>query len=382
MKEKVAHARTENNKKEAAKKLAKDTNATIQDLLTPVAPGGEEPVLKRYITTNSTGEALAVLAQQNPNGLLVSRDELLALLDRLDEEGHSDERELYLSGWNGDTSYTSDRIGRGLDLHVESLCISVIGGTQPARISQYLAQMRRGGRNNDGLIQRFGLLVWPDISPTWENVDRKPKADAARDASQVFKRLDEMDWRAIGAARDRGFGGDEEGLPYLRLSEKAHELFVEWRTALEQRLRSKELDPMMESHLAKYRKLVPGLSLIIHLADAEDGKVSEVGPICMEQALMWATYLESHAVRVYASSTLAAADAAHSIIAKVKSGHLNADGFSSKEVWRPQWSRLRDRDTVMAALKLLEDYDWLSVTKEATNGRTATVYKVNPKVHS
>jgi Protein of unknown function (DUF3987) len=161
------------------------------------------------------------------------------------------------SGWNGDTAYTVDRIGRGLDLHCEAVCLSMVGGTQPARISQYLIQVKRGGRGNDGLIQRFGLMVWPDPPPTWRNVDRKPNAVARNAALKAFEALDTLDWRAIGGMRDR-IDGDEHGLPFLRLSGAAHQRMVEWRTQLELRIRRGELDPMMESHLAKYRKLVPG----------------------------------------------------------------------------------------------------------------------------
>ena len=290
----AAKARTENSKKEAARLLTKDKGADIVNLFKPQQPDGEEPTLKRYITTNATYEALGVIMQQNPNGVLVDRDEMLSLLDRLDEEGHADERGFYLSGWNGDAPYTVDRIGRGLDLHCDAVCISMIGGTQPARISQYLAQVRRGGRGNDGLIQRFAMMVWPDIPTTWRNVDRMPNKQARDDTFRVFQSLDTLDWRVIGAKRDRGVGGDEEGLPYLRLSQEAHDLFVAWRTTLEHRLRQGELDSMMESHLAKYRKLVPGLALTIHLADAGKGEVSK---IAAEKALRWATYLETHAAR-------------------------------------------------------------------------------------
>jgi putative DNA primase/helicase len=372
----AAKARTDANKKIVAKRLAKGADAMIDDLLKPVSPDGEEPVLKRYITSNATYEALAVLMQENPNGLLVDRDEMLSLLDRLDEEGHADERGFYLSGWNGDGPYTVDRIGRGLDLHVPAVCISMIGGTQPARISQYLAQVKRGGRGNDGLIQRFGLMVWPDISPTWTNMDRSPDRESAKTATMTFERLDGMDWRAIGATRDRGVSGDEEGLPYLRLSTEAHDAFLAWRTGLEIRLRAGEMEPMIESHLAKYRKLVPGLALVIHLVDAERGQVSATA---MQKALQWASYLETHAARVYASSRLAATDAAEAIVAKIRSGHLKKDGFSSRDVWRPGWSRLRDRDTATAALQLLVDYDWLGAGRIESNGRTATIYTANPK---
>ena len=108
----------------------------------------------------------------------------------------------------------------------------------------------------------------------------------------MFQALDTLDWRVIGAKRDRGAGGDEEGLPYLRLSQEAHDLFVAWRSTLEHRLRQGGMDSMIESHLAKYRKLVPGLALITHLVDGGRGEVSKTA---IEKALKWVAYLETHA---------------------------------------------------------------------------------------
>jgi putative DNA primase/helicase len=374
MKLAAAKARSKNADKEAAKILAKNKSADVSYLFE--SENIEEPTLKRYVTTNVSVEALGVLLQQNPNGLLVHRDEMLSLLDRLDEEGHADERGLYLTGWNGNSAYTFDRIGRGLDLHVDAVCLSMLGGTQPGRISQYLVQVRRGGRGDDGLIQRFGLMVWPDIPASWTNVDRKPDRQARDAAFRAFQTLDGLDWRVIGAKRDFGSTGDEEGVPYLRLSMEANERFVAWRTQLERRLRLDGMHPALESHLAKYRKLVPGLALIGHLTNDGTGEVSDAA---VEKALKWATYLETHAARTYASTTIASADAARAIVAKIRSGHLK-EQFGSREVWRPQWSLLTDRDTVHAALQLLVDYDWLGVKTVTTGGRSATVYTVNPKV--
>ena len=252
----------------------------------------------------------------------------------------------------------------------------MIGGTQPARISQYLAQVRRGARGNDGLIQRFGLTVWPDISPTWTNIDRKPAPEARDAAFRAFQMLDTLDWHVIGGKRDFGPTGDEEGLPYLRLCDGAHERFLAWRTELEPRLRQGSLEPMLESHLAKYRKLIPALALITHLTDGGIGEVSEAA---VARALRWAKYLETHAARTYASTTIAAADAARAIIAKIKSGHLKTE-FKSREIVRAQWSMLRDTEIIHAALQLLLDHDWLGTRKVETPGRTATVYTANPKV--
>jgi len=374
----TAKAKAKHVEKEAAKALSeKKGDDFVRDLIKRhQTAGDDEPICKRYIATNVSVEALGVLLQQNPNGVLVHRDEMLSLLDRLDEEGHADERGFYLTGWAGNSAYTFDRIGRGLDLHIEAVCLSMLGGTPPGRISQYLVRARRGGRGDDGLIQRFGLMVWPDIPAVWTNVDRKPDGNARNAAFRVFQALDGLDWHVVGAKRDFGPTGDEVGDPYLRLSGEAHVRFVAWRTELERRLRQDGLDPALESHLAKYRKLVPGLALIIHLAD---GQIGEVSPAAVERALRWAHYLETHAVRAYASTTIASADAARAIVAKIRSGHLLMS-FRSHEVWRPQWSLLKDRETVQAALQLLVEYDWLRVAKVETCGHPGTVFTVNPKV--
>ena len=298
-----AKLRRDENLRQAAKILRKDPKADVSSLLEEEQTS-IPPTLKRYIANDTNVASLGVLLQQNPNGLLVFRDEIVSLLDNLDREEFVSERGFYLTGWAGDSRYTFDRIGRGLHLSIDGVCLSMLGSTQPGRISQYLGRAIRGGRGDDGLIQRFGLMVWPDISREWKCIDRWPDRDAKTAVMKLFERLDALDWRAIGAKRDRGPDGDEEGLPYLRFGIDAYEMFTDWRTTLERRLRSSELHIALEAHLAKYRKLVPGLSLICHLAD---GLIGPVGVAAVRRAIAWATYLETHAQRAYGSVTAASA---------------------------------------------------------------------------
>jgi putative DNA primase/helicase len=371
----VAKLRAQENMKKATKLLQNDPTADISDLIksekeTP------EPTLRRYIANDTNVASLGVLLQQNPNGLMVFRDELVSLLDHLDQEENASERGFYLTAWAGNSSYTFDRIGRGLHLHIEGLCLSMLGSTQPGRISQYLSRAVRGGRGDDGLIQRFGLLVWPDVSSRWAHVDRWPDKDARTVAFKVFEDLVGLDWHTIAAIRDSGADGDEEGLPYLRFTSVANDRFVEWRTDWEKRLRSGDLSPALESHLAKYRKLVPGLALISHLVDVRTGCV---GLPELERALAWAKYLETHARRAYGSVTAASAPTAEAIIARIRSGHLKSE-FRSYDVWRPRWSKLDDSEVVRAGLRMLVDYDYLRVRKVQTAGRPAYIYVVNPKI--
>jgi putative DNA primase/helicase len=371
----VANLRAKENVRKATKIIEKDSTADISYLL-----GGEgeasEPILRRYIANDTNVASLGVLLQQNPNGLLVFRDELVSLLDSLDQEENTSERGFYLTAWSGNSGYTFDRIVRGLNLRIEGACLSMLGSTQPSRISRYVSRAVRGGRGDDGLIQRFGLLVWPDVSPAWFNVDRWPNKEARTATFKIFEYLDDLDWRAVAAKRDRGADGDEEGLPYLRFGLDANDRFVDWRSDLEKRLRSGDLHPALESHLAKYRKLVPGLALICHLVD---GGTEFVGLTALDRALAWAKYLETHARRAYGSATAVSAITARAIVAKIRSGDLKSQ-FRSHEVWRPGWSKLTDSDAVRAALELLADYDWLRVRKVETAGRPAFDYIVNPKI--
>lgn len=370
----VAKLAAEEGEKSARKLLGKLPGADVSHLLGTEEP--EAPALRRYIAVDSNAASLGELHRQNHNGLLVHRDELVSLLRSLDREDQAEARGFYLTGWNGDSSYTFDRIGRGLNLHIPAVCLSIIGSTQPGRISEYIRHAVRGGAGDDGLIQRFGLLVWPDTGGDWHNVDRWPDSTAKKEAHRVYEYLDKLDPAIAGALQDTDHNGEPEGIPYLRLDDSGLGLFLEWRTVLEARLRGGDLHPALESHLAKYRKLVPSLALTLHLAADGTGPVSERATL---QALAWAEYLETHARRAYASVSMPEVATAKAILSRIRKGDLKRE-FSSREVWRPGWAMLSDSNQVADALRLLVDYDWLTTTTRTdTGGRPATIYTVNPR---
>ncbi len=166
-------------------------------------------------------------------------------------------------------------------------------------------------------------------------------------------------------------------MPILRLDTTAHGLFLDWRTELERRLRSGDLDPALESHLAKYRKLVPSLALISHLADGCEGPVSEAA---MLRSLSLAEYLETHAVRAYGVGLEAEVAAAKAILTHIRKGDIE-DGFRARDIHRRGWSKLTDRGQVQAGLDLLCDLDWLRAedNKGTAGGRPTTRYRINPR---
>jgi putative DNA primase/helicase len=294
---------------------------------------------------------------------------LVSLLKTLDREDSASARGFFLTAWNGTSGYTFDRIVRGRQ-RIDAACLSMIGSTQPGRIQEYINRAVKGGAADDGLVQRFGLLVWPDMTGEWREADRHPDTIARQRANSVFDRLDALDPLAIGAQQD-----EFTSIPFLRFDEAAIEAFSEWRTRLEAVLRSGDLHPALESHLAKYRKMVPALALISHLADNGSGPV---GLVATAKALAWADYLETHARRAYGAAMQADTIPAKLILTRIRKGEIPAE-FTARDVYRPRWAGLVDAESVQAGLELLADFDWIAPETIMTGGRPKVVYRVNPR---
>jgi hypothetical protein len=147
----------------------------------------EPPAQKRLILTDCTFEKLHEILRVNPAGVLVVRDELTGWLAQLDKQGREGERAFFLQCWNGDSGFTVDRIGRG-SIHVPAACVSLFGNIQPSRLRSYLADAVSGGPCDDGLFQRFQVLVWPDAPRSWTLVDRVPDRRALAIAEKVLHR--------------------------------------------------------------------------------------------------------------------------------------------------------------------------------------------------
>jgi hypothetical protein len=336
--------------------------------------GPEEPKPVRYRTNDSSYEAIGALLVSNPSGLLIERDELVSLLKHLDREEQCVARGFYLSGWSGTQPYTFDRITRG-HVHVEAVSIGVLGNTQPTKIAEYVRRANADGAGGDGLIQRFGGLVWPDEPVGWKNVDEWPdsvKRDVVWGIFERISKLTETEALKLGAVR-----GPYDKIPFVRFDEEAAAEFLDWRTGLERRLRSDELSPAVEGHVAKYRKLVPALALIDHLVK---GGAGDVGKESLLRALAMAEYLETHARRVYGATDSVDIIAAEAILTHIRRGDLK-DGFTARDIQRHGWSRLTDRDHIQRGLDLLIELDHLAdVTagKPGYGGRPKVSYWINP----
>jgi len=330
----------------------------------------EAPQARRFFTSDATVEKLGEICAANPQGVMLSRDEVASLWTEWSNPEKAAMRGFMMAGWGGLDGYTFDRIGRGT-IRISKVNLSLFGTTQPQRISAYIRESLR--QMDDGMVQRFQLFAWPDFDKPFLEVDRYPNAEAQRIAFQCFERLAALDPLTIGAQRDE-FDG-EDAVPYLRFARDAQAAFSSWRGELENRLRDDELPPHLVAHLSKYRGLMPRLALICHLASGGTGPVSLAA---LTQAKAWIVYLESHARRVYASTEVDNAEAARAIWRRVKKGDLPSP-FTTRDIQRKGWSMLKAKERVEGGLAALTEADWLIKTPVETGGRPTSHYMPNPK---
>ena len=331
----------------------------------------EPPTRRRYLTNDATIEKMAELLNENQRGLLYFRDELVGFLVNLDREDRQADRAFYLESWNGFGSYTTDRIGRGT-IDTDNLCVSILGGIQPSRLTGYLLQAK-DDLQNDGLLQRFQLLVYPDEPSNWKLVDEYPNKEARKRAYSVFSKLANMDFQQYGAMQPY-----DEGRPYFHFSEEAQEIFFSWLIDLQERLKTEDV-PLMVEHLSKYRSLLPSLALIFHLINIANGQAE--GPVSDDAtlaAISWCDYLENHARRIYGMVGDIGQRAAGELAKRIKEGKVK-DSFTSRDVYRNCW-QLLDKENTELACKELEAAGWLIKNRQTTGGRPKEVYSINPIV--
>lgn len=335
-----------------------------------------KPVCKRLIVTDVTPEALHLRFSENPGGLLLLHDELASWFASLDKPGYETARSFFLKCWSvsGDTEAQVDRVGRG---SVKAkVCLSVIGNIQPDALRAYLGN----AQYNDGLLQRLQLLVWPQTAP-YKPVNRPPNHVALLQYAHACENLLSLDPEVPKA---------------FTFAPAAQHTFNLWRGDLEAKVRDADLPEAYSTHLSKYRSLTPALALLFELADRK--KTSTNHQVSLEhtqQAIRYAAYLEDHARKVYWHMTpRSGVDlAAHELGQKVRKGKLGT-AFTVRQVYRNDWSGLKNVANVKAACDELVEASWLKAVADLTPVESLSYrelfeasvrkqkidYLVNPKV--
>jgi len=333
----------------------------------------EKPIRRVLFTNDATVEAIHALHKNNPQGLLLFRDELSGFIESMDKPGREGERQFYLEAWGGDGVYSSDRISRD-NTYVDGLCLTVFGGIQPRVLEKYISSAL-SGKGDDGFIQRFQMLVKSVPKSDYVLTDKEPNAKARLLFDETMNRLLAL---------------PIHGSPvFVRFDGEAQAIFNEWFERLEKRLRSGTLSPVFASHLSKYRSLFPSLALIFEVLDNPSFCVEKimrgdllpnVSAQSANLALLWVNFLEIHARALLLDSpgeSSKAALLADKILQRFKNGDKLKDGMSLRDFKRT-FKAKSENDTLDNALELLSEFGWIRILKVKTSGRAKSVIHVNP----
>ncbi|UNE54947.1 YfjI family protein [Bartonella machadoae] len=322
-------------RKQASKALKKGDSEAANALLSETLSKDNEKddCLSRFIVNDVTVEKLGELLNENPRGLLMVRDELSGFLANLELKEYQTDRGFYLQVFNGDQLYTYDRIGRGT-IHIPNVMLSMIGGIQPSRIIPIIQAML-SGKADDGLLQRFQMMVWPDENQEWEWKDKNPNQEAYQEYEKVLRSF-----------YDKPLGSPKHPR-IMRFAANAQELFREWWENHHKEIKESKVSVSYQAHLLKMPKTIASLALIIELV--EDGRFEITLP-SLSTALRWSNYLLSHAKRFYTAGDILVKERANLIIERC---NCLPEVFTARDIYRRCWAHLKDKEAVKQALELL-----------------------------
>jgi hypothetical protein len=337
-----------------------------------------QPKLQRIDVDDVTTEMLPVLLSENPRGLLMTRDELTALVLGMNQykSGKGNDRAVTLKIWSGDR-IVKDRVGHENrePIRCPHPCLSIIGGLPP----DMLGDMADAKGRADGFIDRF-LLVYPDPVPVAGWSERGIPGDVAKDWRDLVARI----WMRSLDIKDGKY------VPHAMFFSPAGKAQWEKRfNAHADEMNDEAFPPSLRGAWGKLREYAGRLTLVLtlmyHAADptADPLDVPSVGPRQVDDAWKLIDYFKNHTRRVYAvisrGPVTGEARAAKAIVDWVRSGRLSVfteHQFKQARRW------VKDED-LTAALSYLTGRHAIRIRQAPKNspkgGRPSSPsYEVNP----
>ncbi len=247
----------------------------------------DPPSCNRFITSDTTIEALAALLAAQFDSILVVRDELAGWLGGIAEYkgGQGSDCGHWLATWSGAPLTVDRKTGAVKMLHVPRAAVSLVGGIQPGVLKSAIGREHR----QDGLCARL-LLAMPDPRPVrWTDASTDALIEVAMGG--VFDRLLEMEPAADAA-------GNPEPFP-IDLSAEARELWIAFYNRHGAEMM--RLDDDLAAAWSKLRAYAARFALIFQLSKWAAGEASDdsIDGDSMEAGIELADWFGGEARRVY-----------------------------------------------------------------------------------
>ena len=327
-----------------------------------------------------TMQRLTQAASTNPKGFLLWRDELSGFFIELENDMNGGMREILLTAYDGNSPHRYETKGAGREISYP--LISIFGSAQFAKISKHILASKNGTERDDGFIQRFSLMIYPDPISNTAHVDVSTPPGNDVWLEHLLERIVNLP-----DVVDPQTGFPKPLLPSIVMpfEEKAYLYYQNNIQKLREETWAKDYPPYLQNHFKKYEKTVIGLAGILSLIEKPTAyEVSEKG---IRLAFRWIRYLKTHALRIFNATADKALEAFSLLTFFGKNpDHLGwtKDGFTAqalmkKDFFKPMLTVFQSLISLEKALAILVEWDWIREIVSKTTMQKSGGIRVNHK---
>jgi hypothetical protein len=339
------------------------------------------PTLRQATLDDATVEAVGKILNDNPRGVVMVKDELIAFVKALNQYRKGADREFYLSAWAGAPTKVS-RSGKHEEgpLFIPHPFIGITGMMCPDLFAELRGENHRGTANADGFLDRF-LLSFPDppraVAESYETIPPEVEAGYV----EVFLDLLGMDLVSEAdsptSTRHRPF--------FISLSHAGQLAWTEFTGLMAEKMNAMdEFDPF-KGVLSKIRGYGARFSALLWCCGRACGDIEQdrlIEPEIITGAHELTHYFEKHAARCWGRGWDDATTRVTRRLLEWLGRNPSIETFKRNEAYQALKDDrdVRTADVLISVFKLATDHNFIqpNIITDPRPGRPAETYCVNP----
>jgi hypothetical protein len=326
----------------------------------------DEPVPARYLCNDVTVEALAVMLQNQPRGVLLERDELNGWLKSFGayKSGRGGDDAHWLSMYGARNLTVDRKSGDSKIIYVPRAAVSITGGIQPEILKRALI----GEQTENGLAARILMAMPPSRKRVWTEAEVDSMTKAGIDL--LFRKLLEFDF----------CDGEPVDIP---LSPEAKAVWVDY---YEEHAEAsyKLTNTALKAAYSKIEGVAARLTLVIHcvqVAAMEPGIQPDlIDEISVRAGVTMAKWFRGEASRIYEILDIGVNDTndkdASSLLKIIQ---LHGGKITPRELQQCSRKYRESKELLEADLKKLIDFSlgrWVNPPPGSSGGRPTRIFEL------
>ena len=245
----------------------KDFNSALKKSKPP------KPKLNQLTVNDATMEALEEVLSNNPDGVILHKDELAGWFKEMDSYRQRGDLEHWCSLYNHQTT-TINRVGRG-PLFIKEPYVTVVGTIQPAALKRLSPD---GAIIHIGFLDRF-LFVWPEVDPPSWKTNSEIITSEGHYGTMMLKILKRQ-------CESKKFEFSPDAIKRL----------IEWQTNLLQQYQP--ADDLLQGIAAKLQTYAYRLALLLHIAHNPEDPPNYISVNTINKTIKLLNYFDYQAKKI------------------------------------------------------------------------------------